>query len=181
MALDATKVRVAISGEVLVGATAATAPTGTGSTTTGFTGLGYVSEDGVTETRDRSSDSIKAWQNAATVRTVVTDANLTYTFTMIETKKETVELYYGTTVTTAALEGNFVIVPANTGGQKSFIIDVVDGAELQRVYIPLGEVTEVGEKVYASGEPIGYEVTITAYPAASISGNAKVWATALKT
>jgi hypothetical protein len=55
-----------------------------------------VSEDGVTETRDRSSDTIKAWQNAATVRTVVTDATLTYALTLIETKRETVELYYGT-------------------------------------------------------------------------------------
>lgn len=164
-----------------MGLTTATAPTGTGGTTTGFTGLGYVSEDGVTETRDRSSDDIKAWQNAATVRTVVTDANLTYTFTLIETKKDTVELYYGTTVTQAASEGNFVIVPANTGGRRSFIIDVVDGAELIRTYIPEGEVTEIGDKVYAAGEPIGYEVTVTAYANATLGGSAKVWATALKT
>ena len=173
--------RVAVSGEVLVGATTAAAPTGTGGVTTGFTGLGYVSEDGVTETRDRSSDPIKAWQNGATVRTVVTDSGLTYTFTLLETKKETVETFYGTTVTQAVAEGNFVIVPANTGGRKSFILDVVDGAELLRVYIPSGEVTEVGDVVYSNGEPIGYEVTITTYEAAAISGNAKVWATALKT
>lgn len=181
MATNSDNVRVAVSGEVLIGETSATAPTGTGGTTTGFTGLGYVSEDGVTESRDRSSDDIKAWQNAATVRTVVTDATLTYTFTLIETKKETVELYYGAEVTEAASEGNFVIVPASTGGRKSFIIDVVDGAELIRTYIPSGEVSEVGDKVYASGEPIGYEVTITAHNDDAISGAAKVWATALKT
>lgn len=181
MATDSTKVRVAVSGEVLMGATSATAPTGTSGTTTGFTGLGYVSEDGVTETRDRSSDDLKAWQNAAIVRTVVTDANLTYSFTLLETKKETVELYYGTTVTAASTEGNFVIVPSSTGGRRSFILDVVDGAELMRVYIPSGEVTETGDRVYASGEPIGYEVTVTAYPDTTLGGSAKVWATALKT
>lgn len=172
---------MAVSGEVLVGATTAAAPTGTGGATTGFTGLGYVSEDGVTESRERSSNDIKGWQNADTVRTVVTDASLTYSFNLIETKKETVELYYGAAVTSAATEGNFVVVPANTGGRKSFIIDVVDGAELIRTYIPQGEVTEVGERVYASGEPIGYEVTITAYHDATTGGAAKVWATALKT
>lgn len=181
MATSSANVRVAVSGEVLVGLTSATAPTGTGGATTGFTGLGFVSEDGVTETRDRSADDIKAWQNAATVRTVITDASLTYSFTLIETKKETVELYYGTTVTEAASDGSFVVVPANTGGRKSFIIDVVDGAELIRTYIPTGEVTEVGDRVYASGEPIGYEVTITAYPDTTVGGSAKVWATALKT
>ena len=181
MATDSSKVRVAVSGEVLVGATTAAAPTGTATATTGFTGLGYVSEDGVTETRDRSSDDIKAWQGGATVRTVVTEANLTYSFRLLETKKETVELYYGTTVTAAATEGNFTIVPSNTGGRKSFILDVVDGTELLRVYIPQGEVTEVGEITYSNGEPIGYEVTVTAYADTTLGGNAKVWATALRT
>jgi hypothetical protein len=141
----------------------------------------------VTETRDRSSDTIKAWQNAATVRTVVTDATLTYAFTLIETKKETVELYYGTAVTQTTAHGELTIVPANTGGRKSFILDVIDGDEVIRTYIPAGEVTEVGDKVYASGEPVGYEVTITAYPDSSIKdadgndGAARQWATSLKT
>jgi hypothetical protein len=84
-------------------------------------------------------------------------------------------------VTSGASDGNFVVIPSSTGGQKSFIIDVVDGSELIRTYIPNGEVTEVGDRVYASGEPIGYEVTITAYPNTTVGGSAKVWATALKT
>lgn len=181
MATNAANVRVAVSGEVYVGATSATAPTGTGSATTGFTGLGYVSEDGVTETRERSSDTIKAWQNADTVRTVVTDAGLTYSLTLIETNEATVELFYGAAVTQAAAEGDLVVVPANTGGRKSFLIDVIDGAELRRIYIPQGEVTEVGDVVYASGEPIGYEMTITAYADTDLEGSAQIWATALKT
>ena len=181
MATDSSLVRVAVTGAVSVGATSATAPTGTSGSLTGFDDLGLVGEDGVTEARGRSTNSIKAWQNGATVRTVVTDGELTYNFVMLETKKETVETYYGATVTEAASEGNFVIVPTATGGRKSFVIDVVDGAELERVYIPQGEVTEVGDKVYANGSPIGYEVTITAYLDSGIAGNAKVWATALKT
>lgn len=173
---DSTKVRVAVTGEVMVGLTTATPPTGTGGATTGFEALGFVSEDGVTETRDRSTNDIKAWQNAATVRSVVTEATLTYQMVLIETNKATVELFYGTDVDDA--EGSFNIVPASTGGRKSFIIDVVDGEELIRTYVPSGEVTEVGDRVYASGEPIGYEVTITAYPDAD--GNAAtVWATGL--
>jgi hypothetical protein len=181
MATDSSLVRVAVTGAVSVGATSATAPTGTSGTLTGFNDLGLVGEDGVTESRGRSTNSIKAWQNGATVRTVVTDGELTYHFVLLETKKETVELYYGATVTAAAADGSFVIVPTSTGGRKSFVIDVIDGAELERVYIPQGEVTEVGDKVYANGEPIGYECTVTAYADATIGGSAKVWATALKT
>ena len=59
---------------------------------------------------------------------------------------------------------------------------MIDGGNLERVYIPAGEVVEIGEKVYANGEPIGYEVTVTAYPSTAIAGgSAKVWSTALKT
>lgn len=179
MALDSTKVRVAVSGAVSIGAVGAAAPTGTGSALTGLTDLGYISEDGVTETRDRSTNTLKAWQGGATVRTVVTDGTLTYKFKLLETKKETVELYYGTTVTAAATDGNFVIVPTATGGRKSFVLDVVDGAELIRTYVPQGEVTEVGERVYSNGEAVGYEVTLTAYVDNVLGGSAKVWATAL--
>lgn len=180
MSTNSSNVRVAGSGEILVGATSATAPTGTGSATTGFTGLGYLSEDGTTETRDRSIENIKGWQGGVTTRTVVTDSNLTYSFTMIETKKETVELFYGTTVTQTGTEGSYVIVPASTGGRKSFIVDVIDGAQLKRIYVPQGELGEVGDVVYNSGgDPIGYEVTITTYPDSGIGGNAKVWDTAL--
>lgn len=181
MAVDSSKVRVAVTGELLVGATTAAAPTGTGGTTTGFTGLGYVGEDGVTESRERSSNDIRAWQNGASVRTVVTDGTLSYSLTLIETKKETVELYYGATATQSATEGNLVIVPTSTGGRKSFILDVVDGAELIRVYIPEGEVVEVGDRVYSNGEPIGYEVTIRAYNNTTLNGSARVYMTALKT
>jgi hypothetical protein len=180
MALTAANVHRAITGEMSVGATTATAPTGTASTLTGFTGLGYVSEDGVKETRDRSTNDIKAWQNAATVLTVITDGSLKYQLTLLETTKAAVELAYGTTVTQAAAEGNYVIVPTSTGGQKSFVLDVVEGANIKRIYIPNGEITEVGDVVYANGEPIGYDITITTYPNATIGGNAKVWDTLLK-
>lgn len=181
MALTSGNVGVAVTGAVLVGALAATAPTGTGGATTGFTDLGYVGEDGVTETRDRSTDDIKAWQNGDTVRTLITDSSLRYNFQLIETTEATVEAAYGTTVTTGATEGNYVIVPSNTGGRKSWIIDVVDGAELKRIYVPQGEVTEVGDTVYANGEAIGYEVTLSTYPDSVIGGNAKVWDTRLAT
>ena len=181
MATVSGNVGVARAGEVYVGPTSAAAPTGTATALTDFDGLGYLSDDGITEARDRSTTNIVAWQNADVVRTLVTEAGMTFTFTMIETKAETVELYYGTSVTASATEGEYVVVPANTGGRKSFVIDTVDGAELERVYIPEGEVTEVGELSRVSGDAVGYEVTVTAYPNVDIAGSAQVWNTRLKT
>lgn len=172
MALDSANVRVAVTGAVSVAPSGSTAPTNASTALdAAFKDLGYVSEDGVTETRDRTSDKIKAWQNAATVRTVVTDATVTYTFALIETKAETVELYYGDTVDT--LTGSIVVDPSATGGRQAFVVDVIDGTDLIRSYIPDGEITEVGDQVYASGEPIGYEVTITCYFDDTLGGSVK--------
>lgn len=176
MATDSSNVRVAVTGEVSVGPTATTAPADIDAALTGFVGLGYVGEDGITESRERSTTDIKAWQNADTVRTVVTDANLSYTFKLIETTEAALELFYGSSADT---DGSLTVTPATTGGRKSFVIDVEDGADLLRIYIPEGEVSEVGDVVYASGEPIGYEVTVRAYPNTDLGGSAQIFSSAL--
>jgi hypothetical protein len=181
MAQNSANAVVANAGAVSIGATTAAAPTGASTALSGtdWTDLGFISDDGITETKDQSTSTITAWQNAATVRESVTDASLTYTFTMIETNKTAVGLYYGTTVN--ATDGSVVVVPASTGGRRSFVIDVIDGTSLIRTYIPSGEVTKSGDKVYKNGEVVGYEVTVSAYSGTygsggtAWSGAAKIW------
>ena len=163
MALTASNVRVGVSGEISVGPTASTAPASASAVLTGFAGFGYVGEDGLTETLERSIDDIKAWQNAATVRSVVTEAKVSYAFTLIETTAATVGFANGATVTQSATEGTYEIDPSSTGGRKSFVFDIIDGANLKRIYVAEGELTERGDTVYASGEAIGYECTVVAY------------------
>jgi len=179
MTLTAANVRVAVTGVVMVGPTTAAAPTLTTSTTTGYGDLGYVGEDGVTESVSTTTKPIKAWQNAATVRRVVTDGEYTLKFVLIESSKAVIEAYYGATATSAATEGSIAVVPTSTGGNKSFIVDVVDESERKRIYVALGEITERGEIVYKNGEAIGYPITITGYPTAT-GESATVFSTALK-
>jgi hypothetical protein len=185
MALDSNNVRVAVTGALSIGSDTAVAPTDANTTLgVGWADLGYVGEDGVTETRDRSTETIRGWQNGDILREVVTEASVSFQAVLVETKKETVELYYGTTV---AADGSLVIVPSKTGGRKPFVLDVIDGDEFIRAYIPAGEVTEVGDQVYANGEPVGYEVTIRAYPDTAITdaagnpGSVKKWYSSLDT
>jgi hypothetical protein len=161
MALNAENVNVGITGAIYVGETTATAPTGATSSLTGFDDLGYISADGVTETRDRSTSQIRAWQNSDLVREVVTEATATFQAVLLETNLKTVELYYGAAVDEA--DGSVEINPAATGGRKSFVIDLIDGADAIRTYVPVGEILSIGEQVYQNGEPVGYDVTITAY------------------
>lgn len=159
MALTADNVVVGITGKVYSGATSATAPTNSTSTLTGFTELGYVSADGVSFTIDKSTNQIRAWQNADLVRELVTEATVTYSFTLLETTQEALELYFGSDM----VGGKIQLNPSNTGGKKSFVIDVVDGAKAIRHYIPSGEVMSVEAQTIQNGEAISYGVTLTAY------------------
>lgn len=157
----ATAVRVGTTGAFYVGATSAAAPTTATGTLTGFTALGYTSMDGVTETRDRSTNQIRAWQNSDLVREVVTESTATFQTMLLETSTATLAAYYGATLN--ATNGSIEVDPSATGGRKSFVIDVIDGADAIRTYIPSGEILSVGEQVYQNGEPIGYDITVTAY------------------
>jgi hypothetical protein len=42
-----------------------------------------------------------------------------------------------------------------------------DGSDLIRIVVPDGQVVERGDVVYKNDTPIGYQVTVTAYPDAS--------------
>lgn len=159
MALNAENVVVGITGKVYVGATSATAPTSSTSSLTGFTELGYVSADGVTFSNDRATNQIRAWQNADLVREIVTEGTTTYQFMLLETTQDVIETYFGGTLVNGKLE----LVPTSTGGQKSFVIDVVDGAKAIRHYVPLGEVLSIEAQTIQNGEAIMYGMTVTAY------------------
>ena len=165
---DSKNVRVAVTGAVYVGGVSHTPPAGF-SQVPGMKDLGYVSDAGITESRSRETKVLKAWQNSATVRETVTSADLTVKFALIETTKEALELYYGSAVTQTDEHGEINVDPAKQGDRHSFIIDVIDDEQLIRTWIPEGQITEIGDQVYSSGELIGYEVTIKAYPV-SIDG-----------
>ncbi len=160
MALDSDNVRVAVTGAVYVAPTATAAPTASDDAlNVAFKDLGYVSADGIVETIDKSTTQIRSWQDGSLVREIVSEGTYSVELTFIETNEDVVELYYGATLSTGVLDGD----PRATGGRKSFVIDVVDGSSIERTYIPAGEITSVGERTLASGEAIGYTVTITAY------------------
>lgn len=180
MTLTSDNVRVAVTGAIYMGPTTADAPTGAAAALdSDFADLGYFGEDGVTEGRSRETTDIKG-HNGAVVRTLVTEGKVTFKCVLIETKKVTVELYYATTVTQTVTEGHFDVDPTETGGRRSFVIDSIDGDEVERTYIPEGELTEVGDRSRKNSDATGYDVTITAYPSDDLAGKAfRTWMTAL--
>ena len=165
-ALDSSQVHIAITGGLYVASEGSTAPTdATSPVPTGFNGVGYISEDGVTEAFDDNSDDITAWQNGATVRTVISSSTATLQAKIIQLNKTSLELYYkGSTVTSISGGGSQLDVKVPNADRRAFIFDVIDGDNHYRTYIPHGEVTSRGDIAYVSTDAIGLDVTITAYP-----------------
>lgn len=187
MAENSANVGVAVTGAVYRGKSAATAPTGTASelASASWDEMGWISEDGITRSMPGAGDAetIKGWQNGGTVRVIRTpsDENPTFSFVMLETNKAVVEATFGVTLTQTATEGSYVINTNVARAREKWAIDVIDGSELSRYYIPLGEVIEVGETTLASTSATAYEITIECHLDSTIAGQVKVWETRLKT
>ena len=178
MANVSANVRVAVTGAFAFAETDTAAPTDASTALpVDWKTVGYIGEDGVTETRDRSTTAIIAWQNSDNVRTVTTESSIQLQFVGIETNANMIGLYYGAEVAT---DGSVEIVPSSTGGRRAAVLDYVDGADMVRMYLPEAELLETGDQVMASGEPVGYDVTIVGYPGPD-GWSAKKWFSALDT
>lgn len=162
-----------IGGGIFVAPKGSTRPTdATTALDANYKGTGYVSEDGVTETVDRSTDKIRAW-GGDTVKVVQSEYGVQYEFTFIETlNSDVLKTVYGTSnvTTTAATptKGTLHKVKLNSGTlpEQQFVIDMKDGDAVVRIDF-IGQISEVGDVTYSDEDVIGYPVTVVAIPDAN--------------
>lgn len=127
--------------------------------------LGYVSEDGVTNTVETETEDIKAW-GGETVRTVRTSRKETFTMSFIESNMDVLKLVYGTANVSGTSMDALTVKHTNAENERlQFVIEVVlTDQRIKRMVIPVGQVTEVGEISYKDDEAIAYECTISTFP-----------------
>lgn len=167
------------TGGVLIGPVGTVAPTdATTALNAAFKSAGYIGEDGLTESADRSTEKVKAW-GGDVVKVLQTDFSTTYKFTFLETlNSDVLKAVYGdqnVTVTAAtSTKGTLHAVKVNADvlPHKAFVFEVKDGEAKIRIHVPDGQITEVGEITYNDGEVIGYEVTVEAYRDSTLGANA---------
>lgn len=186
MALDSNNVLRAVTGVVSSAAISETLPTAVNSALgTNYKDLGWISEDGITRTHPGAGDRevVRGWQNNGVVMIIRTPSgdNPTFQFVMLESKIEVVQFALDVVVTQSSTDGKWVVDAEAARVQKRVILDVVHGARAHRIAIPRAVVTEIGDQVFAFGQPVGWEVTVEAERDAVVGGHFIEWDSAFKT
>lgn len=167
MSQDADNVHIAVSGTLSTAPKGSAAPTdSTTALDVAYTDLGWIDENGVTESHADETTDIKG-NDGSVIRRVITGSSMTLKAVLLENKSAVVELYYkGSTVALAGAGPDHKIdIKMAQADVRAFVFDTIDGTTHERIYVPQGEVTDRGDIVYAAnGTPVGFEVTITAYP-----------------
>ena len=133
-----------------------------------FEDMGYISEDGITNSNSPDSEKIKDW-GGQTVLVVTNEKPDTFKIKFLESLNEDVlETVYGVSNVTVGSNTITVVANASALGEYIYVIDMVmTGGALKRIVIPKGSLSELGDIVYKSNEAVGYEVTLEALPDSS--------------
>lgn len=131
-----------------------------------FVSLGYISEDGLTNSNSPETSDTKAW-GGAVVMSSLTGRPDTFKFKLLEGLNAAVlKVSYGDEQVSGTLDTGLTIKAGPVDMERSsYAVEMImkDGT-LKRIVIPDAAVTAVGDITYKSGDPVGYEITLTAYP-----------------
>ena len=158
------------TGAIWVAPKGSTLPTDTATALdAAFKCLGYCSDDGLTNSTDLESETIKAW-GGDTVLTIQTSKEDRFGFTLIEVLNEDVlKFVYGSTNVSGALSTGLTVTANNADVEEvAIVIDMImRDNTAKRIVIPDCKISEFGDVVYSDSEAVGYETTVTCMPDSS--------------
>lgn len=141
-------------------------PTDTDAALTGFTPLGYVSDEGLTNTTAIESEKVKAW-GGDTVLVTLTSKDDGFKFNLIESENVDVlkSVYGDNNVSGDLTTGISINVSSADIPEKSYVIDMIlRGNTKKRIVVPSAKISAIEDIVYNDTDPIGYNVTTDCTP-----------------
>ena len=148
-----------------------------------FIDMGYISEDGVTNSNSPEADVIKDWGGTPVLR-IQTSKDDTFKLKFISAENmEVQKMVYGASNVTGTGLGTTttgITVKANATELEDYIyvIEMIARNNVaHRVVIPCAKPTEIGDIVYKSNEVVGYDVTLGCTADASGNTHYEYWKT----
>jgi hypothetical protein len=139
-----------------------TGPTGLTAPAAGFKEVGWLSEDGVSISRDEDRQTFRAHQGGKIVKRKTASVDDTIKFQCLETNAVVLGLLYKQTVP-AAVTGVVTISVANqtVNDERAWVVDEKgDDGSTMRYVIPNGTVGLTADIVYKTDEMTVYEFTL---------------------
>lgn len=133
-----------------------------------FVDLGWVGDDGVTNSISRDTTKHRAW-GGEVVKVTQDNYTETVTLTLMETSAAVLKVVYGEDNVTA--NGDIITVEHSRLQleRQSFCIDFIDGERAGRIVIREGQVTELADVSYRQSDVTRYEITIDVFKPANAS------------
>lgn len=164
---NVTTAKPKVGGAVFVAPTGTALPTdATSELDKAFVSLGYISEDGMTNTNSPETDTKKAW-GGDPVYTSQTSKDDEFSFTLIEALNvDVLKAVYGEDNVTGDLESGIHVKATTTQlPTMSYVIDtILRDNTMKRIVIAKADITEIGEISYTDDDLMGYEITLSALP-----------------
>jgi len=134
-----------------------------------YIGLGFISEDGITNTNSPETENILD-MNKTPVLNIMTAKEDTFQAKFIESKNlEVLKMVYGEDNVTGTLATGITIkANAKDLGAYVYVFDLeTSGGGNHRIVLPNAKPGEIGDIVYVADDAVGYEVTLNCVADAS--------------
>lgn len=163
MAVDTTKLRSYSNGLVAVSGYGVVSPTLPTDGTTALNGalyreIGAVTENGISDATNQDFNDIYSWQGNALVASIPGKFTKTFKFAAQEVNGVTLAVQYGGSTLTQLGNGVSVAEKPPVRDVRTWVLHgISDSGKLQRIIVPLGQVSSRGDVVWASTDVTVYE------------------------
>lgn len=157
-----------VTGSAHYAAVGATLPTGLEAYTEPFVNLGWISDEGLTESISEEKTAWTPWQSVGPIRSQVTSQQFTFQLTLWSIGGLANALRYGVPESDMTYDAVGEFVEFTQGGEipKDFRfvlpLDLLDGDKHRRFILPSASVEERGDVIYTKSELVGYPFTFAA-------------------
>ncbi len=129
---------------------------------------GYISENGITLNLNRSTSPLKDW-GLNTVRVMATDFTTNITGEFLQMDEATANTLFGednvsvTAATTTKPATLKLSIGPDMPEEHAFVFNMKDGERRARIYVPNGQITQVGSQTFVPGAGNVWPFTLECY------------------